>query len=121
MEKTRLTLVGDLPQPPQKLGEAGLSLWRRIQAEYQIVDVGSVELLVQACLAADRLAEVGAAIEHTGVSVIVRGVPRENPLLKVELAARAFIVKTLRALGIVDESIQAIGRPAQGFGWKPER
>src|SRR5262249_45595660 len=121
MEKTRLTLVADLPQPPQKLGEAGLSLWRRIQGEYRIVDVGSMELLVQCWLEADRIAEIAATIEHDGVRIVVRGVPRENPLLKVELAARSFIVKTLRALGIVDESIQAVGRPGRDMGWTPQR
>jgi hypothetical protein len=51
---SRLTLVGNAPKPPRKLGDAGLSLWNRVQSEYGITDVGGVELLMQACLAADR-------------------------------------------------------------------
>src|SRR5262249_21713181 len=42
---SRLTVVGNAPNPPRKLGEAGESLWLRVQSEYRIEDVGGVELL----------------------------------------------------------------------------
>jgi len=48
--------------------------------------------------------------------------PREHPLLKCELASRAFVVKTLRTLGLnVEGSIKAgPGRPGEPLGWTPD-
>jgi hypothetical protein len=54
-----LTVVGAAsaarpPNPPQKLGAAGMSLWRDVTAAYQFADPASYEPLFQACAAADR-------------------------------------------------------------------
>src|SRR5262245_10599864 len=87
------------PNPPRKLGPAGESLWFRVQSEYRITDVGGVELLMQACLAADRVEALAAVIEADGERIMTKAGPKDHPCLKHELAARAFICKTLARLG----------------------
>jgi hypothetical protein len=102
--------------PSCDLGEAGRSLWDRIQTEYEVEDAASVEVLTQVCLAADRRAELAAAIARDGALVQTTAGMREHPLIKSELAARSFIVKGLRELGLTQQSIQPIGRPSGSVG-----
>jgi hypothetical protein len=107
------------PQPPRKLGKPGLALWGAIQREYRVTDVGGIELLMQACLAADRMQGLTDQIDADGVMIRTKVGARANPLLKEELAARGFIVRTLARLG-VSEEIKPIGRPPTGgIGWRP--
>jgi hypothetical protein len=110
-----------LPEPPQKLGPAGNALWSRVQREYAIRDVGGQELLVQACLAADRADALAAQIDADGERIVTKTGIRDHPLLRHELAARAFVVKTLQKLGITDEPIKAVGHPTRSLGWTPPR
>jgi hypothetical protein len=105
-------------EPPRKLGEAGLSLWNTVQAEFRIEDCGGVELLMQACLAADRTAALAARIDADGETIHTKMGMKAHPCLKDELAARAFICRTLQRLGITDEIIRPIGRPPRDLGWK---
>ena len=115
-EKSRnpppLTVVGktaqNAPKPPRKLGPAGESLWNLIQSEYRIEDVGGVELLMQACLAADRADELAAIIDQDGARIVTKTGIKDHPLLKHELAARAFICVT-------NEPLKSIGRPPRGY------
>jgi hypothetical protein len=97
--------------PSCDLGEAGQSLWDRIQREYEVEDAASVEVLTQVCLAADRRAELANAIARDGPLVQTTAGMREHPLIKSELAARNFIMKGLRELGLTQQSIQPVGRP----------
>jgi len=117
---SRLAVVGNAPVPTRKLGSAGQSLWDRVQAEYQIRDVGGVELLMQCCLAADRAEALAAVIEADGERIMTKSGPKDHPCLKHELAARSFIVRTLQRLGITDEVIKPVGNPPRGgLGWTP--
>jgi hypothetical protein len=118
---SHLTVVENGPNPPRKLGPAGESLWFSIQKEYRIADIGGVELLMQACLAADRAEALAAAIDADGERTIGKGgVIRDHPCLKHELAARAFVVRTLQKLGVTDEPLKAVGHPTRGgLGWTP--
>jgi hypothetical protein len=78
-------------------------LWFRVQNEFRIDDVGGQELLLQCCLACDRAEELAAIIDQDGARIVSRrGIIRDHPCLKHELAARAFICKTLARLGITD-------------------
>jgi hypothetical protein len=52
------------PAPPRTVGPTGQDLWARVQAEFGISDVGSVELLAQACEAADLVQEVASALRE---------------------------------------------------------
>jgi hypothetical protein len=106
--------------PPATLGEPGRTLWSSIMSEYQIADSGGLAMLAQACAAVDRIAECGAVIEQDGMVVRTKSGVKEHPLLKIELAARAFTVRTLHRLGLDVEAVRpTAGRPGRGFGWMP--
>src|SRR5215203_2068768 len=112
-KKPDLRLVGsttakssDLHAPPPSLGEAGRDLWRRIVTDYRIDDAGGIEMLAQACAAADRAETCAEHIRAEGEIVNTRSGPREHPLLKTELANRAFAVRTLHRLGLDVEPIR---------------
>jgi hypothetical protein len=102
--------------PPRKLGEAGQALWDAVQNEFRIEDCGGIELLMQACLAADRAEALAARIDRDGETIHTTIGLKAHPCLKDELAARSFICRTLQRLGITDEAIRPIGRPPRSFG-----
>jgi hypothetical protein len=117
----KLTVIqGQSADSKSNLGKFGQSLWNRVQAEYGIADVGGLELLYQACTAADRAEELSALIARDGA--VVRGVngPREHPGLRAEMAARAFVVRTLGKLGVTTEPIKPMGRPPSSLHWNGE-
>jgi hypothetical protein len=121
-KKPPLTLVSEGGptglQPPKPLGDAGRSLWNRVQAEFEISDCGGIELLWQACTAADRAAALAARINEDGEVIRTKTGLREHPCLRAELATRAFIVRTIQRLGINLEAVKPMGRPPAGIGWK---
>ena len=102
--------------PPRKLGQHGLSLWHDVTTTYHIEDVGGIELLAQACAAADRAEALAATIDEDGETIKGKNGLRAHPCLKDELAARSFVVRTLARLGITTESVKPMGRPSPGFG-----
>jgi hypothetical protein len=123
MEKNPPNLVA-LPsstraRPPATLGEAGSSLWNRVQIEYDIRDCGGLEMLAQACHAADRAARLKAQIDKDGEVIRGRSGIRAHPALKEELACRGFIVRTLHRLGLDVEAVRPLGRPGTAIGWIP--
>jgi hypothetical protein len=116
--KTPLKLVGTeaaakrkLPAPPKHLGADGLALWSGVQAEYQIDDPAGLELLRQAAEAADRIASVRKQIDESGELLVIKGIPRVNPLCAVERDQRAALVRCLRNLNLDLEPLKARGRP----------
>jgi hypothetical protein len=124
---TKLAIVAQhpgatLPQPPCKLGPAGMDLWTSIVCAYEFGDRGSLETLGQACSAADRAAEMAAQIDRDGVAIRTKTGLRDHPLLKHELAARAFVVRALARLDLDLEPVRAgPGRPgggSVGVTWK---
>jgi P27 family predicted phage terminase small subunit len=108
-----LDQTGPAPGPPESLKRHGRALWSKIQEQYDIRDSGGLEMLGQACNAADRAAQCAKKIEAEGLVVTsASGTPRDHPLIKHELAARAFVTKTLRALGLNVEPLRrGPGRP----------
>jgi hypothetical protein len=108
--------------PPRTLGHHGTNLWDRILAEYHIDDVGGRELLTLACQQLDRAEALKTQIDAEGEVIQTRNGPKDHPALRHELAARAFIAKTLLRLGLNVEPLhQRPGRPAIGTttGWIP--
>jgi len=107
--------------PPRSLGEHGSSLWNRIMAEYDIADAGGRELLALACQQLDRAEALKAQIDAEGEVIQTRNGPKDHPALRHELAARAFIAKTLHRLGLNVEPLRPNpGRPGGlGTGWMP--
>jgi hypothetical protein len=116
--KSPITLVPPSPTdspPPRPLGEAGLALWRAVNHEYHIEDIAGIELLMQACLASDRVEALAAQINADGEIVRGQAGPRSHPGLKDEVALRAFIVRTIEKLGLNFEAVRpTVGRPPGG-------
>jgi hypothetical protein len=88
---------GDL-SPPRDLGPDGKGLWRNITSEFTLENSSEVERFYQACLARDRAAKLRKHIDRDGEMIETKGTRRDNPLLKHELAARAFVTRTLANL-----------------------
>ena len=105
------------PAPPRTLGPAGQDLWARVQAEYLVADCGGIELLAQCCEAADRVQELAECIARDGKTIQTKTGLRAHPALRDELSNRAFVVTTLRRLGVTDEPVGRIGRPP-GRHWR---
>jgi hypothetical protein len=109
-------VVDQEPIPPD-LGPNGTRLWTRVQSEYRVSDCGGVELLTQACRALDRAERCRAQIDSEGETIMGRGGLRDHPLLRHELAARAFVARTLTRLGIDSEPVRSRpGRPPMWSG-----
>ena len=89
-----------LLRPPANLGPAGAKLWQSITREYRIDDAGGNEMLIQICATADRVEEYAATIARDGLTVRTKTGVRDHPLLKHELAARAFITRALHRLNL---------------------
>jgi hypothetical protein len=119
-KKPRLTLV-DSTRPtrtatPSTLGKAGAKLWQSIMTEYRIDDAGGREMLLQICTAADRADEFAAEIARDGPMIKTKHVFKEHPLLKHELAARSFVVRSLHRLGLdIEPTRDGPGRPPGTF------
>ena len=109
--------------PPRDLGQHGRKLWdETIQATFGIVDRGGVGLLAQCCGALDLVEALGEAIARDGAIVYGRAGPKAHPAVKDQIAARAFLVRTLEKLGVTGENIKpGPGRPPSAFGWTGER
>jgi hypothetical protein len=99
--------------PPPALGEAGAKLWHSIHADYVIDDAGGLAMLTQICAAADRVAEYAVTIARDGPTIRTKAGLKDHPLLRHELAAQSFIVRSLHRLGLdVEPTRHEIGRPA---------
>jgi hypothetical protein len=105
--------------PPRKLGDLGLSLWQSIQDEYKIDDAAGRELLAQACECADRIGRLAAKIDADGEVLETEHGPKVHPAVKEELAGRAFIVRTLRALGLTLEPLRS--GPGRPTAWQKQQ
>ena len=104
--------MGTTSDPPATLGETGTTLWRSITGEYQIEDSGGLAMLEQACRAADRAKECSDIIAADGSMISTKHGPKDHPLLRHELAARSFVVRTIARLGLDVEPIRSgPGRP----------
>jgi len=105
--------------PPPTLDKTGATLWRTILAQFHVDDASGREMLLQACTSADRAADCAAQIAEDGLLINTKAGLKEHPLVKHELAARSFVVRTLQRLGLDVEPLKAVGRPGSGgIGWR---
>jgi hypothetical protein len=102
--------------PLRKLSVHGAALWNVIMSEYHLEDGGGLEILMQACEAADRVAALAEQISIDGAVIQTKNGPRAHPALKDELAGRAFICRTLERPGLNLEAVKPVGRPS-GVAW----
>ena len=101
------------PGPPRPLGKHGMALWRSVHAEYLLTDAGGTELLCGACQALDRAEACRAQIDKDGELLRWKGGVREHPLMKAELANRAFVSRSIARLGLDVEALRSgPGRPS---------
>ena len=99
--------------PPPGLGEAGAKLWQAIHSDFEITDAGGLAMLHQICGAADRVAEYAVVIGRDGPVVRTASGLKDHPLLRHELAAQSFVVRSLHRLGLdIVPARHEIGRPA---------
>jgi hypothetical protein len=113
-----LDLISTALKPPRKLGNLGSSLWESLQREYVISDAAGIELLMQACEAADRIGRLSEQIDKDGEVIQSKSGPRIHPCVKEELACRGFIVRTLQALGLNLEPVR--GRVGARTAWEKQ-
>jgi hypothetical protein len=122
-KKPPLNLVTPIPhqgiQPPRPLGEHGAILWRTVMDEYDFQDGAGREMLALACAALDRAESMRTQIDADGECIRTKTGLKDHPLLRHEAVARAFVVKTLKALNLDVEPIRPVGRPAgpANKGW----
>jgi hypothetical protein len=102
--------------PQRKLGTHGRRLWDSVHEEVVLEDAGGLELLLGACQALDRAESCREQIDRMGEIIKTKTGVRENPLLKNELANRAFVARSIGRLGLDVEGVKALGRPpARGY------
>ena len=101
-----------LPEPPRSLGEPGLTLWRSIQSQFRVVDVGGMELLMQACLASDRRKPCAPALMRTAKPFRLGRVCAFIRVSRMSWRRVAFVCRVLRQLGVTVEPIGRMGPPA---------
>ena len=106
--QTRARTVTVVPltgsSPPRPLG--------KIMDSYQIDDTCGIELLMLACITADRNAEIAETIAHDGIMLPTNNGLKAHPALRDELNNKTFISKTFERLGINQDSKRPIGRPS---------
>jgi hypothetical protein len=97
---TRSRISGLTPCPAH-LEAQEAALFRKIQTEFAIDDVGSIALLVTALEAHQRCRVARETIDEQGMTVKDRfGVLQPHPLLKTEASARGQYLAALRALNL---------------------
>ena len=106
-----------LPATPSQAGLPWPLALGSGSGEYRIDDIGGVEMLMQACSGLDRAESLAERIAADGDVVLTRSGPKVHPAVREELAARAFVVRTLQKLGLNYEIVKPIGRPTAGVGW----
>jgi hypothetical protein len=118
--KPPLKIVPESPphptDPPRQLGDHGRQFWRLVTSEYDIVDSGGREILMQCCAALDRAEALRSQIDADGEVLRVKGGVKSHPALRDELACRAFITRSIARLGLDVEPIRAgAGRPPGSY------
>jgi Phage terminase, small subunit len=97
---TRDRISGPAPIPPHFEAEEQ-ALFKQIQTEFAIDDIGSVELLILACEAHARCQAARLQIDEQGMTIKDRfGILQPHPLLKAEASARGQYLAALRALNL---------------------
>jgi hypothetical protein len=121
MTKKPPELVTVIPGPdvgsiPSGLAEHGTRMWREVQREFGITDIGGRLLLAEACAAADMVARLRAQIDADGLMIQMPAGLRTHPAVKDELGYRCFITATLKRLGILDQPVAQHGGPYKKYG-----
>jgi hypothetical protein len=107
---------GNPPEPPPDLGAAGAKLWRDIAREWNVDGAAPETVLLHACQCADRVESLRLQILAEGELIKTPHGVKANPLIVLELQARALGVRLLGRLGVLDGEKRRPGRPVKS-GW----
>jgi len=116
-KKQNRQVLFDWAQLPADLGPTGKDLWQSNINETAINgSQGRRDALYQVCVAADRAAQCAKQIARDGLMIKGQnGLTREHPLVKIEIANRAFVMRGLARLGVLKApDDRPVGRPATG-------
>jgi hypothetical protein len=102
-------------EPPRILGQHGRKLWDRVMSEYAIEDSGGVEMLAQACAALDRAEALREQIDRDGEVIRRRGMVKDHPALKHELACRVLRGANIGQARVEFRAGAVIGWPARAL------
>jgi hypothetical protein len=103
------------PPPPPELGPAGAALWRDTLEAWDISGA-DLAIFTQACHAADVAERLRRKIEDDGDALASGGSIKANPLLTIELQARALMARLLGRL-LKPGPTRGPGRPPKQGGW----
>ena len=95
---TRSISASSSVPPPKDLGPAGKKLWEDITAEFTLETSAEVQQFYEACCMEDRASKLRRHIDADGEMIETKGMRRDHPCLKHELAARAFVTRTIANL-----------------------
>jgi hypothetical protein len=110
--------AGTAPDPPPSLGEHGAKLWRDILGGYDISSAPDLTILEQACACYDRAERLRVLIADSGEEIATAtGSTKANPLIALELQARALLARLLGKLHLSDEPKRGPGRPPKRGAW----
>ena len=110
-----LTRLSSALPPPADLGATGKELWRQITSEFRLESSAEVQQLYEACCMEDRAVKLRKYIDAEGEMVEISGTRRDHPCLKHELAARAFVVRTLANLFPIPDEKPPRYRTSPGY------
>src|SRR4051794_30738190 len=114
LARTSSPASSDSPRlaPARPLGGHGRALWDRVTDSYALDDIGGQEMLLTACTMLDRAEALRQQIDNDGAVLhFPDGQLKSHPCLKDELAAFAFVSRTLQRLGLDVEPLGRVGRP----------
>ena len=102
---------GTAPDPPPSLNDLGASLWRAILSQRRLTNHAELTILEHACQAHERAESLRQQIRTSGelIETLTGGI-KANPLLMVELQARALCARLLDKLVPADDK-RGPGRP----------
>ena len=108
--------------PPASLGDAGRTLWEDINRDYVIEESAGRQTVLRICQTVDTLVSYDEQIERDGPTIRTANGLKEHPLLKHQLAARSFIVRSLHRLNLdVIPPRTEVGRPSGGGQYRGPR
>ena len=103
-------------RPPPDLGTSGRQLWTSVLQDHDVHGAGNLAVLHQAGKALDVAEQYAKIITASGPVQQTKAGPRDHPLIRHELAARALVCRLLSRLGVVDSPKRPVGRPPLGIG-----
>jgi phage terminase small subunit len=114
MKNPRLHAVPDAdPAPPAGLSADAANLWRALQREYGINDVGGLTLLQLACESFDAMRQAQALVAEHGACTLDRfGCLKGNPAATIVRDSRTAMLAAMRQLHLDIEPLRdGPGRP----------